>query len=1006
MFIKFFVVLLILFTKPLVSFSYDGFKANQQLITKLANVKETLAKKDPSWSGVGLRLADLFSEQSRLCISHNCKPAQILNFRSKAINLYKEVLPTLDKHSRLNVYSQLGHLLQLSNKNTLAIKFYQKALQLKTNTNALLVIKMSLAQAYFRLGNYKKAIVFYDQVLQEPNFKKYNLAVHKKSWALFRLNKIRKATSTLEGLVKKSYKDKSLNLIQVDSYFYSELLKDLVLFYSYESKNPLNKAKKLLVWAPKKNQIKYLVFFAQELERLGHLASSIKLWNFNLDYLNSNKDRILAYQHITQAYYKSLLFAKASKSFSSLVTECKKNLTVCQTHEVALKNLLVDWFSMKKNRTLLLQNCSLFAQLFPNNGDILVLSAQLGVALKQWNVALNFYKKMDLGLKAKTLIFKDKKLLALSREHFLWTQIEVAELSKNAELLNTTYEYFINNATDKNKIFKIQYQRFVSLHAKKQYESLLKDFTPVFTKYIENVNLNKVAKSNNLKPVVIRSANLILQTLVKLNKDQQIEMWVQKYQAYPFSKTESWKAYKNQAILNQVAALSKTGTNTLAYSKLLSLPITNLKGKAKIDYYYNQLSLLEKLKQRDKEEVVISKLLGLKKQLTVSQYNPLVLRKIWLSELKLDFKTAFTYLQKLVNKNTSSDRYLRLILFAELSGKVLPFNSKYYTQFFKKEKDLNKKQALAVSLLKRSNFNLKIFTKYEKYLLKKQYHVTRVNVLNQLSFNSRKLHKGFLYRTIRSKRYNKKIDSQFLSRFYHLDKQYKPWLKNITQHKIKTKTQYQISKGLKRRLYWIGKGEKLLNLAVKEKDSVLQMFYSFALLNTSARLHKEILQLPLPKGLTPEESQLYSKVLEEKANVYKSKQEYYTKYYTQFWENSELLSSLEKQSKLNSENSFLLNLFLSELKAVAPENISIRIASLENKLKENVSNRNISSASKTSTLSLIPSKLKQQVKQFPENTDYLKALMKEEEKLNNKSMLAYLNSRLILLNNKTNKIKE
>lgn len=1001
MFIKLFTILLIIFINPSFSFSYDGFKANQLLITKLVNVKETLAKKSPSWAGVNLRLADLLSEQSRLCVSNNCKPSQILNFRNRAISLYKKVLPSLQQHSRLAVYSQLGHLLQLSNKSILAIKLYKKAIKLKGSTVDLLAIKMSLAQVYFKLGSYKKAIVYYNQVLKEPNFKKYNLAVHKKSWALFRLNKVKQATSTLERLVTRSYKEKTLGLVKVNSYFYSELLKDLVLFYSYKSKDPLKKAKRLLVWSPKKDQVKFLVFFAQELERLGHLAHSIKLWNFNLDYLNNSKDRILAYQHITQAYYKSFLFKKASASFSSLFSECKKNFTECKTHEVALKNLLVDWFSTKKNRELLLKNCSLFTRLFPDNGDILVLASQLGVLLKKWHLALNFYKKIELGFKKKTLIFKDKKLLALSREHFLWTQIEVAELSKNPELLKVTYEHFIKNSTDKNKVFKIQYQKFVSLYEKKQHESLIKDFPPIITKYIEDTNLNKTSKAK-INPVAVRAVNLVLQTLVKLQKDQEIERWIKQYQAYPFSKTASWRAYKKQAMLNQIAELSKKGQNSLAYSKLLNLPLGSLKLKEKIDYYYNQLSLLEKLQKRDEEAVIISKLLNLKKHLTVNKYNKLILRTVWLSELKLDFKTAFLYLKKLVNKKTSADRYLRLILFAELSGQALPLNHKYYIQFFKKEKDLNKKQALAVSLLKESRFNLKVFNKYKKYLLKKQYQDNSLKVLNQLSFNLGTLHKGFLYQLVRSKRYNKNTGSMFLSRFYHLDKKYKPWLKSITQHKIKTKTQYQISKGLKRRLYWVAKGEKLLKLTVKEKDSVLQMFYSKALLIESSKLYNEILNFPLPKGLSSEESQLYSKILQEKANVYKSKQEYYTQYYNQFWKNSELLSSLNKQSQSNLSNSFLLSVFLSELKPVAPDSLITSIVSLKNKLKGKLNNRNISNVLKTKPLAVIDSELKQKVKQFPKSINHLKALIEEERGLGNKPMLAYLNSRLIFLNINTN----
>ncbi|MBE8221915.1 MAG: hypothetical protein HAW60_04210 [Bdellovibrionales bacterium] len=1002
MFIKFFIALLIIFN-PSVSFSYDGFKANNLLINKLTNLKDTLSKKNPSWVGVNLRLADLLFEQSRLCVSKNCKASTILNFRKRSINLYKKTLSLIPKNSRLNVYSQMGHLLQLSNKNIMAIKLYKKAIKLKGKTEDILAIKMSLAQAYFKLGSYKKSIIYYNQVLKNPNFNKYNLAVHKKSWALFRLNNVKQAIKILEKLIAQNNKQKTLGLVKVNPYFYSELLKDLVLFYSYSSKKPLKKAKKLLTWSPKKDQVKFLVFFAQELERLGHLASSIKLWNFNLDYLNNNKDRILAYQHITQAYYKSFLFAKASSSFSALTDECKKNFKECKSNEVALKNLLVDWFSTKKNRSMLLKNCSLFISMFPNNGDILVLSSQLGVLLKKWPLAINFYKQIEVGLKNKTVVFKDKKLLAMSVENFLWMQIETAELSKNPKLLSETYNYFIKNSKDKNKIFKIQYQKFSSLYEKKQHKNIIKNLPQIITSYTHGDNLNKTVKTK-INSVAIRAINLVLQSLVKLKKDKEIEAWISQYKDYSFAKTASWKSYKKQAVLNQISNLSKSGQNKVAYNKLIAMPLNNLNTKEKINYYYNQLSLLEKLQKKDQEANVISKLLKLKKHIPPNKYNSLILRKVWLSELKLDFKTSFKYLKKIVNKNTSADRYLRLILFAELSGTPLAFNNKYYAQFFKKEKDLNKKQALALKLLKKNNFHLKVFNKYKKHLLKKYYQSSSLKVLNQLSFNLKSIHKGFLYKIIKSKKHIKNSDFIFVSRFYHLDKIYNPWLKSITKHKIKTKTQYQISKSLKRRLYWISKGEKLLKLSINKKDSVLQMFYAKTLSKESSRLYDNILNLPLPKGLSPEESELYSKALKEKAEVYKSKQEYYNKYYSEFWSNSKLLSLLKKQSELNLNNSFLLSVFLNKLKQVAPKNLTINIVDLQSILnkqsKKQLNNRSISNVSKPIAIS--DSELTEKVKQFPKNTEYLKALIKEEETLGNKSMMAYLNSRLVSLNGETN----
>lgn len=1003
MYLKIFIILSVTFLNLSTVFSYDDFKANHLIISKLTNLKENLAKKHPSWSGVNLRLADLLAEQSRLCVRNNCTQTKILNFRKQAISLYTEILPSLSSSLKLRVYAQLGHLLQLSNKNLLAVNFYKKALTLKEETVRLVAIKMSLAQVYFKIGSYQKAIVYYDQVLKEPSFNKYNLAIHKKSWALFRLNKIRKAIGNLESLISKNYKEKTLGLVKVDPYFYSELLKDLVLFYSYKKTEPLVKAKKILSWSSKNNQVKYLNFFAQELERLGHLEPSLKVWTFNLDYIDSTKERILAYQHITQSYYKSFLFKKAAMAFSSLAKECQKNISECRSYEVNLKNLLIDWLATKKSKELLLQNCEQFIDLFPNNGDILVLSAQLARSLKKWPLALSIYKKIDLGLTGKTLVFKNKNLSSLSSEHFLWAQIEVAELSKKIDILQATYTYFINKSKDVDKVFNIQYQKFVLAYENKKNNEVINKFPPVVKKYLAIKKSLSSTLIYKVKPTFVKAANLVLQSLVKLNKDKEIEEWVLTYKDYPFAQTKSWRGYKNQAVLNQVSKLSQEGRHTLAYGKLINMPEADLSTKERVAYYYNQLSLLEKLANKNKEEVIIEKLLSFKKNIRSKKYIQLILRKVWLSELRLDFKTAFIFLKKLVRKKTSSDRYLRLILFAQLSDQALPVSHQYYKQFFKKEKDVYKKQALALDLIKDSNFKLVVFNKYQSYLLTEVFKSTSLAVLNQLSQEGNKLQVSFLYSLLKSKRYKNSSKPIFLNRFSSLEREYRPWVKRIAGHQIKIKTQRQIVSHLKRRLFLVSQGERLLQQAAKKQDSVLQMFYSFVLVKESNRLYTNILSLPLPKGLSVEESAIYTKVLAEKANVYKSKQEYYQTYYTQFWKNSVILATVEKQTKGEEKNHFLLKLFLNSLKKVAPESVFTKITSLEGQLEKSFNTRNISSLSKNKLSNIKVNKLREQVKMFPGNREYLKKLIEGEKKVENYSMVEYLNSRLLSLDAQTSK---
>lgn len=232
-----------------------------------------------------------------------------------------------------------------------------------------------------------------------------------------------------------------------------------------------------------------------------------------------------------------------------------------------------------------------------------------------------------------------------------------------------------------------------------------------------------------------------------------------------------------------------------------------------------------------------------------------------------------------------------------------------------------------------------------------------------------------------------------------------PWLKLITQHKIKTRSQRQISRGLKKRLYLIKKGEKLLQQVVKRKDPILQMVYSKALATESGRLYAKILGLPRPKDLSKEESDLYTQVLEEKANVYKVKEEYYQKHYAQFWKNPLLISSLEEKIKNKTTNHFLLKLFVIQLKEVSPEATLPKLASLTELLEKNLNTRKISNVFKKQNISRKLVDLRNKVKDFPNKLEHLKNLIQEERKVKNKPMVAYLKHRLSSLNDQTLKGK-
>jgi hypothetical protein len=992
------------------------------LIEKLTQVYLNLAPSDSAKVAITLRLADLHSERARLDAMKDLESGCTVCTagkadRKKALSYYQEVLPNVPQSSIGKVLAQVGHLYEMTGNDKDAVTTYEKILKdPKAPQEAQAEANLSLAEVYFKRKDFPKARAFYSAVLTNPTGGSRGLAAYRLAWCDFNDGKNDLAISGLKKILttpELASKSGGSNLAQVDRQFLEEVSRDLATFMARKSVT-IDDAKSLYTLSPESAKLANVSYLAAELERLGQPQGSIALWRFVQDKQSKPQARLEGHVRLAQLEMEQKQLEAASKDFDSALSLWTQmgacNDQDCAELHARMRKFVTDWNRTEKKQPseALLAAYQSYTKTFPQEADMQLWAGKVAQDQKQYAMAVQFdLKAANLASSAPSdsanasqaaaerpapvgKAPKSAKAAASALpssndiiEAGLLQAIESAELSKDKALLATAYDSYLSLSKEKKKTLEVAYQKAHLIYDAGQYDQA--------AEALRTVALSAAPKGANgadeagAADIKTQAAQLSLDSLVLLKDDARLEAWSKDYaRAFP-KDAEEFQGISRKSVLTQATAEATKGDATslkAAWETLSRFDLSTAKAADKATYYKNRLVLAEKLGHFSEARDAVDNLLRLQ-GLSAADQQYALSRKAWLAEIVLDFDTALTTTQKLSNDGLSgadgkAQKALKLAMYAELAKKdPKPF----YAQFLKESKDEDKNVAITAQLVRDSKDPLKELEKSKAVLMKRPEQLGDL----YLEAFARSGSIDIAKRATAIAAVAASSAGKVLAREIILD-EYAKFQKKIAAQTIDSSSQKKMAATLKARVALLEDAEKLVSKAVESGDWTAQLVTLDLLGKQSERFYQEVLALPVPQGLSPEEESQYLQLLSQQAAPHQLRANDVAKKVSEFWDNKDALAQLDKAA--TSETGARRTVMMKDIQvlaSVAPESKKPDFASMLAKSEP---------VKEVPTLASMEG-ARQAVRENPMSRPSLEALLSLEKKSSHSdTMVAYLEGRL------------
>lgn len=990
----------IFFIFALFYFSQGAYGYDEALsdfhIKKVEKVYGRLPASHPSKKAVSLRLADLLSKKSvylyKRDLNSGCTDCTMgVEERKKALSLYNQALKeTKDPEKISKITLQIGRIYEMTQKNRQAIKFYNKALKLTKKEDYLIEAHLSLGDMHSKEGQIKRSLYHYEKVYRKKNAAKRPVAAYKRAWALFNLGKVSEGVKGLTEILKTPdllKRPEFLTKKEVEDY-QIEVARDLATFLS---KSDVKDKDIVFLYnlTPKKQALANLSYLGSELERVGLSKQAMKVWKFTLDKQTKHFDQLESLIQLTHLNRKNGDFKSSSKYYAKALSLWKKypcKGQSCSEIKTRLRKHILDWNHEEKDDVSedLLNGYVAYLEVFDKDIEIQLWLAQNLKLKKRYQKAYEAYSKvvnlLDSGLKFKTV--KD-----VTREGLLLIQVEIAESSKDKNLLGLAYKRYLKISKERSKALEVSYQMAYLDYKDKKYKEAAEAFQKVAL-----MNAKKDAKGIREK-----AADLSLDALVLAKDDQGIETWSQKFaELFPKNK-KSYSQFLKTAQFNQMEKSSSSAEKSWTVLKRFDLNQANEKEKLK--YYKNKLVLSEKLKKMSDFESAVNYLYGKMNSLSKKERNWVIQRKFWFVEMSLQFEATYDMMLKhpIVLKELSEEqRLLKKALFAKLSKKS---PEPYQRKYVKVTKDEKKKQAMAISLIKASPNPLKELKTYRAILKKDKgtYNQMHLEYLGKTYSSEKPVYVQFK-RYMTDKAYKDTYFVKFFKRQKFLDTFYKAEGK-IKGHALDLKNQRTLKTSLLKRIRLIDELQGHVNKGVALEDWMAQVTALKSLSGEYQRLYKEILSLPMPEGLNEKEQMEYMALLNQQASSYKVKGDEVEKKYISYWNEEKVISKLkENYDSLKKHFPSVVKGTYEKIAQIAPQDKKPSVEAIfkTQNLPEKQVEAMVASPPKSQEGFSFKkwSETKSLLRKNPFDKNLIKALIKLSEEKGDKDLSDYLKQRL------------
>lgn len=951
------------------------------LIDKLQKVQLNLAPNDPSKVAVTLRLADLYSERARKSMMSEleagcvvCKAGE--KDREKALALYLEVLDKANENQKGKVMIQVGHLNEMLGKEAQAIQFYQKIIQSENNSALAADAHLSLAEIYFKKMKWVDAKKGYDAVIQNPVAQSKGRASYRSALCLFNMGDLRGATQSLVSLLKNPtlLSATGTQAGQIDLGFQEEVARDLATLMG---KGGADESQFHLVYelSPENSKLAHYVLLAQELERAGLKKSALFAWGEVFNKQSEATDRLETLAHtisISLDLSDKATAMKEQEKFYSLFSSV--SLKPQSEAPRIIKAAIVNWNKVEKaNPSVeLLTSYENYSKAFKDDYEMNLWGAQVAKFQKNWERALTLEKnRVEQSFLVKNASNKEtlQKL-----ESALLSRLETAEESKNPEFMEEARQDYLAKSQLKTKSFEVQYQLAVAKYQKGQNN--------------ESANeLYSLAMDTKGEMALrIQAANLALDAQAQAKNSSRIIEWSEIFaKIFPGKDGQEMAQVGQKARLNFAADLSNSNIDQ-AWTVMAQFDAAKASREDALIFYKNKIVLSQKrkdFKSAYQAALKLSEMSGL--SIEDSDYAFSQLSQ--LSELQLDFKTSMMATEK-INKSLKPDeKFMKLAMYSDLLGES---STKYLQQYLNATTDKEVQRNVAMEIIRRSSQPVKEMDNYKKYF------VGHEEILAQEKWKHIWLSQDFalfkksqndvmLKGTASGNTLNKVLLVQDLTQHMRL----------VKAHQLQSQTQNQLAKSMKARVQLLDQLDKLAQKSIESKDWTAQVVALEAVSQESKRFYEEIMSLPLPQGLTPDEENQYMNLLGQQASPYSMKAEQAQLKANEFWGQDNWKKALAYDSTMAKGTALMLKFELAALESVATDSTKNYLGSQMTALQSAMSAPSTALAGTATKPNFKEIELaRMELRNNPLNHQAIQNLINVEQKMNNQNMVNYLQSRL------------
>ncbi len=852
------------------------------VIDRLREIIKSLDNGDVSKVPSTLRLADLLAERSRLKslseVEKNCTNClKSKEDRVEAIKHYQNILPQLMSDTRGHAMLQKAHL-HLSLGQVEQAEKLQKQItsegSKKHPLNILGQAHAALGDIYFQKAEFKKAKSEYDKALNIAETPQKGLVHYRLAWCLFNLDQVNKAIAKLEMILQNPQFTENLSsdgTVTQDESFKIDVSKDLASFYARTTITEQT-LQKLTQLSPVNFQKENIHYLALEADRVGKKKEAALVWMHYLQLSEKDKDALEAQVRIMKLKRETGDLDGSIRLFVEVKNIWKKHgcSDQCEKLQGEIRRWIIDWNREEKKTlsTQITQAYLIFTDLFPEDEEMLLLGATSAHQRKQYKLAFDFFHDAaELSARKKNFKNLDNALLG---------EMDMAETMKNSELRMAAYHHYLQLNEKGEHAFEVHFQIAKLYFEIKDYEKASLAFKKVAT-----MNAKREFRKEQ-----IEAAHLALNSLIKKNNDLVIEEWSLEFaQRFSEEKNEFYKIHRKSVINTVSKKINEKTANSADLNKLKSVSLVNATPQ-EIKSLYKNLYLLS-LQLKNYKDALHANLNTLAlKDLSREENSQAVQDRIWLAEMALDYKEAYQ-LTKSQAGSLNEARALKLIWLAGMAGQD---PDKHEKEFLKISHNKNLRADVIAHRIQRQAFPLKTLKDHMSELSQSPNTLAKLALeIYAKTRNREVLEKTFTFKSVRTSSFAGLISRLLSTPLLQKD------ILALTSSRLNNSNPQKLKKSLEDRLKKLASFETLLKQSVQSHDLHFQAVFLNVLKYEYARLHKDVLSLPLPRGLKKEELEQYKGLIAQQAAPYAAKSEKIEEKLQALWKQSDWIDTLAEQ---------------------------------------------------------------------------------------------------------------